>query len=143
MGIFFFRVLQFIKKFQDLHKLRPKSSKKVLNRISYLLYTSYEWYIILTQFISKDIKNMYLPWIHVRFFLIRISQKIAPYNRDCMKIKFTLETLHFTFILFSKSYFHIHLLWILLHSRICSQHFWLRLQHRLHCFDKCCPHRGC
>lgn len=86
---------------------------------------------------------MYLPWIHVRFFLIRISQNIASYNRDCMKIKFTLETLHFTFILFTKSYFHIHLPWILLHSRICSQHFWLRLQHRLHCSDKCCPHRGC
>lgn len=33
-------------------------------------------------------------------FFIRISQNIASYNRDCMKIKFTLETLHFTFILF-------------------------------------------
>lgn len=48
------------KNFQDLHELQRKSSKKVYNRISYQLYTSYEWYIILTLLISKDIKIIYL-----------------------------------------------------------------------------------
>lgn len=60
-GDFFFSSFTIYKNFQDLHELQRKSSKKVYNRISYQLYTSYEWYIILTQFISKDIKNMYLP----------------------------------------------------------------------------------
>lgn len=48
------------KNFQDLHELQRKSSKKVYNRISYQLHTSYEWYIILTLLISKDIKIIYL-----------------------------------------------------------------------------------
>lgn len=56
-GDFFFRDLQFIKIFKTCMNYNARVLKKYIIEF----HTSYEWYIILTQFISKDIKNMYLP----------------------------------------------------------------------------------